>query len=300
MGDKTVSDKKELLKNFNKTHDFLVCIDSDGCAFDSMEVKHKECFAPNFINHWDLQAVAKQAREVWEFVNLYSSSRGKNRFQAVVIALDLLANRSSVRERGYAGPDLSSLRNWINKTPVLANSELEKVVEATSDPVLKKALDWSLGVNRYVEEIIRGVPPFNGLRPALEKAAEYADLMVVSATPLEALMREWEEHDLTGLVQVIAGQEMGTKADHIETVMTGRYNKHNVIKLGDAPGDLKSARDNGVLFYPIIPGKGEESWIRFKDEAFELFLNGAYGGEYEDKLIAEFEASLPDTPEWTD
>ncbi len=295
-----MSDKKDLLKNFSKTHDFLVCIDSDGCAFDSMDIKHKECFAPNFINHWDLQAVARQAREVWEFVNLYSISRGINRFQAVVTALDLLASRPSVKERGYVSPDLTSLRNWINQTKVLANSELEKVVEATSDPVLKKALDWSLGVNRYVEEIIRGVPPFNGLLPAMEKASEFADLMVVSATPLEALEREWEEHGLVGSVQVIAGQEMGTKAEHIKTVMTGRYDRLNVIKLGDALGDLKSAKDNGVLFYPIIPGKGEESWERFKDEALDLFLKGAYRGKYEDKLIGEFEDSLPDTPEWTD
>ena len=28
---------------------FLVGIDSDGCAFDTMEIKHKECFIPNII-----------------------------------------------------------------------------------------------------------------------------------------------------------------------------------------------------------------------------------------------------------
>ena len=26
---------------------FFVGIDSDGCAFDTMEIKHKECFCPN-------------------------------------------------------------------------------------------------------------------------------------------------------------------------------------------------------------------------------------------------------------
>src|SRR5205085_10471008 len=44
-------------------HDFLVGIDSDGCVFDSMEIKYKECFIPNFINHYGLQGVSKFARE---------------------------------------------------------------------------------------------------------------------------------------------------------------------------------------------------------------------------------------------
>ena len=33
------------------TKEFLVGIDSDGCAFDTMELKHKECFIPNTIKY---------------------------------------------------------------------------------------------------------------------------------------------------------------------------------------------------------------------------------------------------------
>ena len=53
-------------------HDFLVGIDSDGCVFDSMELKHKECFIPNFINQYDLQGVSKYAREAAELVRQIS------------------------------------------------------------------------------------------------------------------------------------------------------------------------------------------------------------------------------------
>ena len=66
--------------DFTPKHDYLVGIDSDGCAFDTMELKHKECFIPNTINYWGLQGVSKYAREAAEFVNLYSKSRGINRF----------------------------------------------------------------------------------------------------------------------------------------------------------------------------------------------------------------------------
>ena len=42
------------LAALDKQHDCLVAIDSDGCAFDSMEIKHKECFIPNTIKYWVL------------------------------------------------------------------------------------------------------------------------------------------------------------------------------------------------------------------------------------------------------
>ena len=70
----------EQLQDFPHKHDFFIGLDSDGCVFDSMEIKHKECFTPMFIKHWDLQAAAKYARRVWEFANLYSVDRGMNRF----------------------------------------------------------------------------------------------------------------------------------------------------------------------------------------------------------------------------
>ena len=62
----------EALKQFQPQHDFFIGLDSDGCVFDSMEIKHKECFTPVFIKHWKLQAASKYARAAWEFVNLYS------------------------------------------------------------------------------------------------------------------------------------------------------------------------------------------------------------------------------------
>ena len=83
--------------NFTPQHDFLVGIDSDGCVFDTMELKHKECFIPNIINHWNLQGVSKYAREAAEFVNLYSKSRGINRFPALVETMEWLQKRPEVQ-----------------------------------------------------------------------------------------------------------------------------------------------------------------------------------------------------------
>src|SRR5919197_2072638 len=102
-----MSDPAQVLKDFRPTKEFLFGIDSDGCIFDSMEIKHKECFTPMFIKHFSLQAVSKYAREVWEFVNLYSKDRGANRFPALSKAIKLLGARKQVQARDVKMPDLT-------------------------------------------------------------------------------------------------------------------------------------------------------------------------------------------------
>ena len=71
-----------------------------------------------------------------------------------------------------------------------------------------------------------------------------------------------------------------------------------MLMIGDAPGDLKAARDCGLMFYPINPGHEEESWKRLNDEALGHFFAGTYTGNYERARITEFEILLPSTPPW--
>jgi hypothetical protein len=101
------------LAELEPKHKFFVGIDSDGCAFDSMEIKHKECFCPNTIKYWDLQPVSKYAREAAEFVNLYSKFRGINRWPALVMVFDLLRERPEVQARGVAIPEAPRIREFI-------------------------------------------------------------------------------------------------------------------------------------------------------------------------------------------
>ncbi len=286
------------LIDLKKEKDYLICIDSDGCAFDAMEIKHKECFCPNFIKHWNLQAVSKYAREVWEFINLYSESRGTNRFHAVMNALNLLEERPEVIRRGYKKPDLSPLVNFVQTETKLGNPALERAVANNPDPVLQQALNWSNGVNQFVADIVKNVPPFPYVRDSIQKASKSADLIVVSATPGEALVREWNEHGLAQYMKVIASQEMGTKKEHIALAMKNRYDADKVLKIGDALGDLEAAKANNVHFYPINPGHEEESWKQLFEVDLDKFINGEFTREYEDQLAETFKSYLPVTPPW--
>lgn len=294
-----MADPALALKELKREREFLIGIDSDGCAFDTMEIKHKECFIPNIINSWNLQAISKYAREAAEFVNLYSKWRGLNRFPALVKVFDLLADREEVTHRGFKLPDITALRNWVETETKLGNPALEKKVKETGDPILEITLEWTIAVNKAIADMVHGAPPYPYVRESLAKVQDQAQVIVVSQTPNEALEREWAEHDLVKYLKVIAGQEMGTKGECLGYAKAaGEYEDDHVLMIGDAPGDLKAAKINKALFYPINPGDEDQSWKRFYDEAFDKFINDQYAGAYEAKLITEFETYLPLTPPW--
>ena len=231
-------------------------------------------------------------------MNLYSQWRGVNRWPALVMVFDLLRERSEVQRRNAAIPEAAKIREFIASGRALSNDSLAELVQETGDPELTKALAWSNGVNATVAEMVHGVPPFPYVRESLELIIQHADAIVVSQTPVEALVREWKEHQIDGYVKVIAGQELGTKTVHMRLASQGRYADDHKLMIGDAPSDMKAARANNALFFPVNPGHEEESWEQFYKESFGRFLDGTYGGAYEQALIDEFQKALPDTPPW--
>ena len=287
------------LEEFQKNHDLFIGLDSDGCVFDSMEIKHKECFTPAFIKHFRLQAAAKFARQAWEFANLYSVARGMNRFPVLVRTLRLIEDWPEAMRRGIEIPDLKPLDDFIASGLPPSNAGLTDYMKEHSDPLLDRTMGWSLAVNAAVKDIVEGVPPFPKVRESLDKMIAKADLAVVSGTPTEALTREWIENDMVHYPQIIAGQELGKKTEHLNEMSgAGRYADGMKLMIGDAPGDRKAAEASGCLFYPVNPGHEEESWERLHDEALDRFFGGTYAGDYQAARIAEFEKLLPEKPPW--
>ncbi|MDF1561080.1 MAG: hypothetical protein P1P83_12880 [Bacteroidales bacterium] len=287
-----------ILEKITPEKKFFIGIDSDGCVFDTMEVKHKEFFIPNVVKYFGLFAIAKYVRQTWEFVNLYSVTRGINRFPALVKVMELLAERPEIRELGIPLPDMEPLKEWIAGETRLGNPAFAEYVEKNPHPALKQVLAWTLALNEDISAWLRNTPPFPYARRSIEKLSEVADAVVVSQTPLEALTREWREHSIDRYVQAIAGQELGTKTEHITMAARGKYPPERILMIGDAPGDHKAAVGNGALFFPVIPGQENRSWKLFHDEALGKFIEGTYRGNYEEKLIREFRQALPGTPPW--
>jgi phosphoglycolate phosphatase-like HAD superfamily hydrolase len=278
---------KDNIQDFQKTKDFLVCVDSDGCAMDTMGVKHEEAFGPRAVDVWELHHIKDRFLKVWNDINLYTRTRGINRFKGVVATFEAL------EKEGIEMPDISSFKKWAETTNELSNPSLERAIAETNDEQLKKALEWSHAVNRTIEEELAGNDkPVEGAKAGLEAANNVADVAIVSSANGAAVLDEWTRHELNVHVDVMLGQEAGTKAYCIEQLKKFGYENTHVLMIGDAPGDLSAAEANDVLYYPILVGKEKFSWDRFREEALAKFLDGSFAGEYQEQLIKEFNDNL--------
>jgi phosphoglycolate phosphatase-like HAD superfamily hydrolase len=277
---------KESIVEFKKNKQFLVCVDSDGCAMDTMEVKHRECFGPKVVEIWGLEKIEEKFLKVWNMINLYSKTRGVNRFKGLVKTFEYLV------AEGIETPDFSSIQNWTETSKELSNPALEKAIVESNDEQLVKALEWSIAVNKSINELSDDDKPFDNVKEGLEAISKLADIAIVSSANGGAVNAEWTRHELAQYVQVMLGQEAGTKATCISRLKENNYPCHCVLMVGDAPGDLEAALKNGILYYPILVGKEGFSWQRLANEGIQKLLDGSFSGEYQEKLIEEFNSVL--------
>lgn len=288
--------KKKDLTGLPAKHETFIALDSDGCVFDTMDAKQKKCILPLIISHWKLEPVKRLTFSTIEFVSMYSQTRGQNRFLSLLDSMDLIRSHPETVRRKIKLPRFGSLRKWISSGAPLSNESLKEEVARTGDPELKSVLDWSLKVNRRIARVVKNAKPFKWAKECLPLIASSSDIMVVSQTPVEALAREWKKSGLAKYTLAIGGQELGSKAGQIQLATRGKYRKNRILMIGDAPGDMLAARKNGVLFYPINPGKEEVSWRRFHNEAYGKFLSGKYSRKYASCLAMEFSKLLPSLP----
>ena len=277
---------ENVFEKYEKVKDFLVCVDSDGCAMDTMEIKHRECFAPEMIKTWSLQENEEYILNLWYDLNLYTQTRGINRFKGLAETFKI------IREKGIEIEDLDSLLNWVETTNELSNRSLKNEIEKTDSKALKMALEWSLNVNESIERLPKGDEPFENVKEGLEALSKKVDISVVSSANGEALNDEWSRNDLVKYLRALLGQEAGTKQHCIAELKKKGYDTDKILMVGDAPGDLQAAKNNDVRFYPILVNKEGFSWERLVEEAVPKLINGEFDEAYQNQLIEEFDASL--------
>ena len=271
------------LESFEKKKEYLICVDSDGCAMDTMDIKHIRCFGPCMVEEWGLSQWGEPILKRWNDINLYTMTRGINRFKGLVKML------TEVNTEYCEIEDLASLEKWVEESDELSNPALKKAIEATDSICLKKALSWSQNVNESINQLpFEAKKPFEGVKEGLAHAHEYADVAIVSSANLQAVVEEWELYGLLDHVDVILAQNAGSKAYCIQELVKHGYDKEKVMMTGDAPGDHDAAKKNGVFYYPILVRHEKESWIEFKETAVSRLVDGTYGGEYQQKKVDEF------------
>lgn len=271
------------LANYEKKKEYLICVDSDGCAMDTMDIKHFKCFGPCMVEEWELSEWSYPILTRWNEINLYTMTRGINRFKGLALALkEIDATYKKIE-------DIGVLMRWVEESDELSNGALERAIEKQDSIALRKALSWSQNVNQRITELPFEVKkPYEGVKEALAYAHEYADIAIVSSANLEAVIEEWELYGLLDYVDIIMSQNVGSKAYCIGEMLKKGYAKKNVMMTGDAPGDYDAAKKNGVFYYPILVRKEKESWVEFKETAVENLISGNYQGEYQERKISQF------------
>ena len=276
------------LENYQKQKEYLVCVDSDGCAMDTMDIKHILCFGPCMVDEWGLDAWRDEILSRWNDINLYTITRGINRFKGLAKALD------EINEKYTHIEGIEQLVAWAEISPELSNAAVQREIDAHPDEIIfKKALSWSIAVNRSINALPDDKKlPFPLAREALEFAHRYADVAIVSSANLEAVLEEWEMHHLIEHTDIVLAQNVGSKAYCISELLKCGYDRDKVLMCGDALGDMQAAEKNGVYYYPILVRHERESWQELMDEGLEHLMKSSYAGEYQSRKRKQFLKNL--------
>ncbi|WP_165878493.1 HAD family hydrolase [Natranaerovirga pectinivora] len=264
---------------------FLVCIDSDGCAIDSMTIKHKEAFGPAFIKVWDIDDSKKNTiLDQWNNINLYSLMRGINRFQGFLAILTL-------HPELVDNEQLNVFAEWIETTKALSDESLREKYKQTGLEIMGKALEWSDLVNSKIE-VLPLAQPFDGVMDTIELIKSKADIAVVSSANFSAIKDEWQKCGLFKLVDYFYSQADGTKSECINKLIGMGYERDKMIMVGDALGDYKAAENNQIWFFPILAAKESLSWIDLKHKYLHLFLVQQFNKEIQEDLLLNMKKNL--------
>ena len=265
-----------IFDSFVRKHDYLVCVDSDGCVMDTMNCKHFNCFGPCMVDEWDLHEWRDAILERWNVVNLFSMTRGINRFKALAVCLAEIDKQYKPIE------GIEALLHWAENAPALSNDGAAKAASEATDAsakrVLEKALSWSKAVNAAIVCLPEELKvPYEGAKEGLAAAHAFADVAMVSSANRDAVEEEWGKFGLLEHTDIVLAQDVGSKAACIREMLKFGYDPNKVVMIGDAPGDSDAAERNGVHYYPILVNHEKESW----DEAIAVAFGKIQSGEYE-------------------
>lgn len=276
---------KKIIDDYKKHKEYLVCVDSDGCVMDTMNRKHSTCFGPMLLEEWEFFGYETFVLETWNTINLYSKTRGINRFKGLIAILD------AIEQKGIFIDDLQSLRQWATTTRTLSNHALEEEIKQHPSPCLKKALSWSNRVNQAIKLLPEEICMFPHAYDVLTRISSFADIVVVSSANKEAMEKEWKQSGCAKHVRALCGQEDGTKSLCIQGLLQVGYEPKKTLMVGDAIGDLEAAIENGVNFYPILVGNEANSWLKLEETLKDMMLN-KFTDASQEQLLYEMKAIL--------
>jgi phosphoglycolate phosphatase-like HAD superfamily hydrolase len=234
------------------------------------------------VTEWGLEQWKDAILERWNVINLFSMTRGINRFKGLAMAL------GEIDKQYKPITGIAALQHWADTAPALSNDAVAKAAAEATDPearlVFEKALSWSKAVNAAIVKLDESLKvPYNGAKEGLAAAHTFADVAMVSSANRDAVEEEWGKFGLLEHTDIVLAQDVGSKAACIKEMLKFGYDPEKVVMIGDAPGDCDAAEKNGVHYYPILVNHEKESWDEAIAFAFGKLQSGTYAPYGSDK-----------------
>jgi phosphoglycolate phosphatase-like HAD superfamily hydrolase len=227
------------------------------------------------VTEWGLEEWKDAILDRWNVINLFSMTRGINRFKGLAMAL------GEINEKYVPITGIAALQHWADTAPALSNDAVAKAAAEAEDAeaklVFEKALSWSKAVNASIVKLPEELKiPYAGAKEGLAAAHQFADVAMVSSANRDAVEEEWGKFGLLEHTDIVLAQDVGSKAACIAEMLKFGYDVNKVVMVGDAPGDCDAAEKNGVHYYPILVNHEKESW----DEAIAVAFGKLQSGDY--------------------
>jgi hypothetical protein len=256
---------------------FAVLIASEGVLFDP-EPAEMSRFLPAFAASFGGSIDGEVLAEVWRFVRLTSRSRGRDRYRCLDEALRLLERRAeSAPQRGRLSSTAYALEAWLACELEPSPQSLAAATKGGRRPVLARVLSWSEAVDAAL----------------LEAPAATAYASACAALPLFAQSAELRLVPAPSPASRAPLRRLGVRFScHGYPVREGP----RVLVVGDTMAALEAARRSRLSFFPIVPGREEESWARLAETGFPRFLRGERAPSR--GLLASFLSAFSSNPPW--
>ena len=253
-----------------------------------MEVKHKECFIPNTISYFGLQAsAATPARRPSS--STCTRRPGHQPLSGPDRDARLAARAAGSHQAGRADSQLQSVAGLDEAGDQARQPGAQSRGRADRRSRSEADLGLVEGRQRRRRRDGLGVPPFPFVRETLEKLVGVADVIVFSATPGKALAegmgRARDRRLHAGHLRPGSRQQEGNpRARHQGGLLAAKCgdDRRRAGRHGGRP-----RRRRAVL--PRQPGERRSELGAVFRAACDRFLAGNFAGPYEADLVAEFD-----------
>lgn len=247
----------------------LVLVESEGAVFDSLAFRHEHGYLPAFIGRFAWGADPSLCARIWRKVALHSRLRGEDPEVLLPVALRLLNSKvPSVRRAAVA----RSLEVRASASGAAGDMWVEG-----EDPAWRLARDWLAMAEGLLRDAGQAAA-FGAAREFLSRLASESprsDVLVYSRLPEALALHRWEMAGMGRCFGRIAGRERGDMTEYLRSALDSGYDVRPMLVIGSCRASWLAAQASGARFYPIIPGREEESWNALSEGAFSMTPAGS-------------------------